>query len=102
MVLPSLWGEGCPTSILEGFAYGLPVVAYAIDGIPELIDDGVDGVVASPNNSNELANAIVRIQENPVSAESMGMAGREKVASRFTLARCADEHAQIFYKLILS
>lgn len=102
MVLPSLWGEGCPTSILEGFAYGLPVVAYAIDGIPELIDDGVDGVVASPNNSNELANAIVRIQENPVSAESMGMAGREKVASRFTLARCADEHAQIFHKLILS
>lgn len=100
MVLPSLWGEGCPTSILEGFAYGLPVAAYAIDGIPELIDDGVDGVVVSPNKPDELAGAIVRILENPVIAESMGMAGREKVARCFTLVRCADEHAQIFHKLI--
>jgi len=102
MVLPSLWGEGCPTSILEGFAYGLPVVAYAIDGIPELIEDGIDGFVVLPSKPDELASAIVRVLENPVSAESMGMAGREKVASRFTLVRCADEHAQIFHKLILS
>lgn len=102
MVLPSLWGEGCPTSILEGFAYGLPVVAYAIDGIPELIDDGVDGVVVSPNNPDGLAGAIVRILENPLGAVSMGMAGREKVASRFTVVRCADEHAQIFHKLVSS
>ncbi len=100
MVLPSLWGEGCPTSILEGAAYGLPVVAYAIDGIPELIDDGVDGVVVSLNKPEELASAIVRILESPVRAESMGIAGRAKVASRFTLARCADEHAQTFLKLI--
>jgi len=102
MVLPSLWGEGCPTSILEGYAYGLPIVAYAIDGIPELIDDGIDGVVVSPNKPDELASAIVRVLENPVRAESMGMVGREKVASRFTLAHCADEHARIFHKLIRS
>lgn len=100
MVLPSLWGEGCPTSILEGFAYGLPVVAYAIDGIPELIDDGVDGVVVSPNKPDGLPGAIVRILQNPVRAENMGMAGKEKVACRFTLAHCANEHAQTFYKLI--
>jgi glycosyltransferase involved in cell wall biosynthesis len=100
MVLPSLWGEGCPTSILEGFAYGLPVAAYAIDGIPELIDDGVDGVVVSPNKPDELANAIVCILESPVRAESMGMAGRNKVANRFTLVRCVDEHAQTFNKLV--
>lgn len=102
MVLPSLWGEGCPTSIIEGAAYGLPVVAYAIDGIPELIEDGVDGVGVSPNKPDELASAIVRILENRVRAASMGRAGREKVASRFTLARCADDHAQTFYKLILN
>lgn len=102
MVLPSLWGEGCPTSILEGAAYGLPVVAYAIDGIPELIEDGVDGVVVSANKPEELVSSIVRILANPVRAKCMGIAGREKVANRFTLARCADEHAQTFYKLILS
>ncbi len=102
MVLPSLWGEGCPTSILEGAAYGLPVVAYAIDGIPELIDDGVDGVVVPPSKPDELASAIVGILQDPVRAESMGVAGREKVASSFTLACCAEEHAQTFHQLILS
>lgn len=102
MVLPSLWGEGCPTSILEGFAFGLPVVAYAIDGIPELIQDGVDGVVVSPNKPDELAGAILRILDNPVMGEGMGLAGREKVASRFTLAYCAEKHARIFHKIVLS
>ncbi|RMH34349.1 MAG: glycosyltransferase family 1 protein [Nitrospirae bacterium] len=102
MVLPSLWGEGCPTSVLEAFSYGVPVVAYSIDGIPELIDNGVDGVAVSPNKWEELASIIVHVLQDPVRAENMGMAGREKVASRFTLARCADEHAQTFQQLGLS
>ena len=42
-VLPSLWGEGCPTSLLESMAWGIPVVANGVDGVPELISDGVDG-----------------------------------------------------------
>jgi glycosyltransferase involved in cell wall biosynthesis len=100
MVLPSLWGEGCPTSILEGFAFGLPVVAYAIDGIPELIADGVDGVLVPPDKSNELASAILRMLENPTRAEDMGISGRDKVVSYFTLARCSEEHSQTFRKLI--
>ncbi|NKD92819.1 glycosyltransferase family 4 protein [Haematospirillum jordaniae] len=96
MVLPSLWGEGCPTSILEGFSYGLPVVAYAIDGIPELIDDGINGFVVPPNEPADLARAIVCILKNHVMTQSMGIACREKVSSHFTLARCADEHVRIF------
>lgn len=101
MVLPSLWGEGCPTSILEGFAYGLPTVAYAIDGIPELIENGVDGVIVSPSMSDSLANAIIDVITNPLVAESMGRMGSEKVARRFTLESCADKHAQTFCKFIL-
>ena len=100
MVLPSLWGEGCPTSILEGFAFGLPVVAYAIDGIPELIKDGVDGFVVSMERQDELVNAIVKILKNQVRAKKMGMLGREKVFSNFTLARCTEQHEQTFKKVI--
>jgi len=100
MVLPSLWGEGCPTSILEGFSFGLPVVSYDIDGIPELIENGVDGVLVSSDRSNELASAIVRILQNSALAESMGMIGRAKVTDRFTVARCADEHARVFRKVL--
>ena len=44
-VLPSLYGEGCPTSILEAFSHKLPVIAYHIDGIPELVSHNYDGVL---------------------------------------------------------
>jgi glycosyltransferase involved in cell wall biosynthesis len=100
MVLPSLWGEGCPTSILEGYAYGLPVVAYAIDGVPELIDDGVDGLLVSPTRSDDLVKAIVHVLSDPVRAEKMGAAGREKVSKRFTLVRCCDDHTAAMHKLM--
>lgn len=100
MVLPSLWGEGCPTSILEGFAFGLPVVAYGIDGIPELIENERDGFILSPEKPDELASTIVSILKNPVKAENMGATGRDKVIIRFTLKRCIEEHAQIFRKVI--
>jgi len=99
MVLPSLWGEGCPTSILEGFAYNLPVVAYAIDGVPELIDAGRDGLLVAPGDSDALAAAIERLLEDPQLAQRMGDAGRDKVERSFTLARCVEQHIAAFAAL---
>lgn len=95
MVLPSLWGEGCPTSIMEGFSYGLPIVAYAIDGIPELINNNVDGFLVTPDSPQELSGAILDILQNPAKGEEMGNAGMEKVLKTFSIANCADRHAQI-------
>ncbi|MDH4079718.1 MAG: glycosyltransferase family 4 protein [Nitrospira sp.] len=96
MVLPSLWGEGCPTSILEGFAHGLPVIAYAVDGVPELIEDGSDGVLVPPQDSASMARAVVHMLEDPDLAASMGENGREKVGRSFTLAHCANRHVDLF------
>ncbi len=100
MVLPSLWGEGCPTSILEGFAHGLPVVAYATDGVPELVDDGRDGLLVAPGDGAALAAAIERILRDPQLARQMGEAGRAKVERKFTLARCVEQHAATFADLL--
>ncbi|MFI4981119.1 MAG: glycosyltransferase, partial [Nevskiales bacterium] len=99
MVLPSLWGEGCPTSILEGFAWGLPVVAYAVDGVPELIDDGRDGFLVAPDDRAALAVAIERLLIEPHLARRMGEAGRDKVERSFTLQRCVEQHAAAFAAL---
>jgi glycosyltransferase involved in cell wall biosynthesis len=98
-VLPSLWGEGCPTSILEAYSFEIPVIAYAIDGIPELITNDVDGYLVRKLDSETFKDKILELIRNPGQAERFGKAGRRKVENEFTLSRCASRHAQFFEKL---
>ncbi len=83
VVVPSEWYENCPMTILEAFAAGRPVIGSDIGGIPELIDEGVDGFVFPPGDSNALAEKIAWIWGNRATAKDMGMAGRKKVEEHF-------------------
>ena len=64
-VLPSLYREGLPVSILEAMAYGLPVVASRVGGVPEVITDHVNGLLVSPANAPELAQSLLRLILDP-------------------------------------
>jgi len=101
-VLPSLWGEGCPTSILEAFAHKIPVVAYGIDGIPELVTDKQDGVLINLDSScsQKFGSVIVGLLNNIEVAKSMGNFGRLKVENDFTVTKCADLHETCFASLV--
>jgi glycosyltransferase involved in cell wall biosynthesis len=96
-VLPSLWGEGCPTSILEAFSFAVPVISHATDGVPELVEENNDGFLFRVGNM-KMVDRIVELLLNPVLAESMGRRGRAKVADRFVLAACVDRHEAAFEK----
>lgn len=95
-VLPSLWGEGCPTSILEAFVYGLPVLAYAIDGIPELVNCQKDGLLVAAGDKYSLSSKIAALLIDVGMAQHMGTAGRKKVEQHFTVFQCAVEHSRVF------
>ena len=97
-VLPSLWGEGCPTSLLESLAWGVPVVANRIDGVPELISDGIDGFNGPQSRKNGCQ--IIELLSNCQIATSFGIAGREKVLRDFTIEACSIQHEQEFIKLL--
>lgn len=71
--------EGLGTSILDAMALGVPVVATRAGGIPEMIDDGVSGLLVSPKNSRELAMAISRVLQNDSLRETLKKGGHEKV-----------------------
>jgi glycosyltransferase involved in cell wall biosynthesis len=58
LVLPSLFGEGLPMVVLEAMSAGVPVVATRVDGVPEVIRDGIDGVIATPGSAHDLADRI--------------------------------------------
>ncbi len=102
MVLPSLWGEGCPTTILEAFAHGVPVLAYAIDGIPELIENGKDGFTIPQGNPQALANTLVALLEDPERLEIMATHARRKIEKNFTLAKSREKHLAAFRSFLSS
>ncbi len=79
LVLPSLFGEGLPMVILEAMALGVPVVASNIDGIPEVIEDGVDGFLFSPGDVNQLSATIVQILKKPVLLTDIKEKARQKI-----------------------
>ena len=63
-VYPSEWYENCPFSVMESIMYGTPVIGANIGGIPELIDDGVTGILFEPGNAASLKNSILELVTN--------------------------------------
>ncbi|HEX2221769.1 MAG TPA: glycosyltransferase [Candidatus Limnocylindria bacterium] len=85
VVLPSL-REAQGISLLEGMARARPVVATAVGGIPEVVTDGVDGLLVPPRDPAALADALVRLARSPALRRRLGEAGRRTVEERFSLA----------------
>ena len=98
-VLPSLYGEGCPTSILEAFKYKLPVIAYEIDGIPEIVDNNVDGILVNQFDINSLENAIKKLIKNPDKVKIMGERGYDKLKKNYSLDTMLEKHNSFFLEL---
>jgi glycosyltransferase involved in cell wall biosynthesis len=98
-VLPSLYGEGCPTSILEAFKYKLPVIAYEIDGIPEIVENDFDGILVDQVNKNSLENAIKDLLNEPEKIKIMGQRGYEKLKKNYLLDTMIEKHNSFFLDL---
>lgn len=75
-ILPS-YIEGVPVSILEAESYGLPILSTIVGGIPDIVDDGKNGILFSPGDKHEMKNAIDTIMENRALRMSMGHHSKE-------------------------
>ena len=100
-VAPSVIGpggrqEGIPNVMIEALAYAKPAISTPISGIPELIEDGVTGLLVPPENPDKLAEALLRLRRNPGFARALGRAGRAVVEQRFDLARNAARQMALF------
>ncbi len=97
-VQPSLH-EGLPNAVLEAMAAGLPVVATAVGGTPELVVDGVTGLLVPPADPNALAWALASLLRDPDRRQCMGGAGRERVAEHFSVEQMVEKTERLYRDL---
>ena len=94
--LPS-FAEGIPVVLMEAMSTGLPVVANAITGIPELVQDEVSGLLVRPGRTDLLVDALQRLAADADLRSRMGRAGREKILSEFETATVGRRLAALFH-----
>jgi glycosyltransferase involved in cell wall biosynthesis len=95
-VVPSRWHENQPMAVLESFACGVPVVTTDLGGLPELVEDGVDGLTVPPNKPIALASALAELTTEQHRAFAMGRAGRTKVEQRYDPIRHLDLLEEVY------
>lgn len=87
--------EPLGVAIMEAMALSIPVVVTGAGGVPELIDDGRDGVLVPPGDHEAMAKAIVNVAIDSQGAQALGEAGRRKIAERFSSRRSAEVLARL-------
>lgn len=89
-----------PNVLIEAQAMGLPVVSTPTGAVPEIVDDGVSGLLVPPKDSVALADAIARLHADPALRHTLGAAGRRKAEEQFDLARNVQARLALFASLV--
>lgn len=97
-VLPSL-SEGLSNSLLESMAAGVPVVATRVGGNPEVVEDGVTGLLVEAKDPAALAQAIGRLLQDQEMCSRMSCAGREHVVQRFSVSKMVEATERLYVEM---
>ncbi len=81
------FAEGLPVVLMEAMAMAIPCISTRIAGIPELIDDGINGLLVAASDSDGLADAIARLCDNPALRQQLALAGSQCTRERYDLQR---------------
>ncbi|MDP3544192.1 MAG: glycosyltransferase family 4 protein [Elusimicrobiota bacterium] len=95
-LVPSLGSEAVSRSALEWMAMGRPVIAARVGGLPDLVSDGVTGLLVPPGDSAALAEALSGLLREPGKAEDFGRAGRARWESEFGLASFYESTQKVY------
>jgi phosphatidyl-myo-inositol alpha-mannosyltransferase len=95
-VLPSLFGEGLPMVILEAMAAGVPVIGTRVEGVPEALRDGQDGLIAAPGDAADLARAIEQVVRGAVGWAALRETAHQRQAEHFSDASMSAGVAAVY------
>ncbi len=91
--------EAASLTILEAMAAGLPIVATAVGGNPELVRDRHDGLLVPRGDDRAVAQAILALASNPNEAARMGASARQRVEEAFTLEQTVDAYLDLYCRV---
>ncbi len=102
LAMSSIVPEAFGRVILEAQAAGVPVVATKVGGVIEIIDDGKTGLLVSPKDPADMAQAILKILNNKILAQQLTGAARQKLSEKFTLEKMAEATLRVYAELLNS
>lgn len=100
LVVPSIWYENFPRTIVEAFSCGLPVIASRIGALAEIVTDGVTGLLFEPGNAEDLARKLQWAEDHPEAMCEMGRAARAAYDSHYTPERNYQQLMEIYVDAI--
>jgi glycosyltransferase involved in cell wall biosynthesis len=98
-VMSSLW-EGFGLVFLEAMSCGIPVLATRVSAVPEVVVDGVTGVLVAPGEVAPLAEGMLALARDPARRAALGRAGRARVRAEFGLERMVEETLAVYRSLL--
>ena len=87
-------------ALQTAYTFGKPVIATAVGGLPEVVEDGKSGYIVSPNSPSEIAEKIVALVNNPKMADEMGQYARHLSETRFSWNTVAAQIAREYRRLV--
>jgi glycosyltransferase involved in cell wall biosynthesis len=98
IVFPSIWFEGFPNVVATAMAYGKPVIASRIGALPEIVDDGVTGLLFEPGSTADLIEKIEYLWNRPNLCKEMGQAGLKKAKTKYSKQKYYNRLMSVYEK----
>lgn len=98
-LMPSLW-EGFGLVLLEAMSKRIPIIASRVSAIPEVIQDGITGLLITPRSADDLSTAIIRLLEDRSLRKHMGLVGEDRLEQEFSVNQMVDNTLAVYHKRI--
>lgn len=100
LVMPTIDREGLSRAVIESMAQGVPAIVSSVGGLPEIVEDGISGLVVPPKDSKALAQAITKLVEDKEYRLRLGAAAKERIRTHFDYRKTGEEFAALFRRLV--